>query len=377
MSTSTQDAMAEIEVFETRQEALDFIEDYYQNEQNHWFCVKERADVYKQAGKMFREQLGGHITTRTITGYEIKIPIMRFSNGPFWGEVAPKAHSEGKFKTSWEGLSEDDLKGILKVRSEFTPSLHYTTCFEMVDTIRARPEGRIRKDDFVFSVIHSVRWGYDPPVKYSGMSNTRKIKQRLAQALRLWDGSEQGISLSRQVERAADDRAKNNGMRIRRVVGIALGTMTEDSSVYQHAMVLSLAEQFGVRDIYMQDPAYTTADKRTLHQRGVTITTEDRIFNHIYSDTIVVCIAPVFPALELMYDKIASFKDWPAMLIWERVFWDNWAYDRCTPRAHSMIQKYDVLELEKPLNRNVFLESTVYVRRRDEEFSGMNNRDDD
>ncbi|KAI6269955.1 hypothetical protein MCOR27_009516 [Pyricularia oryzae] len=359
------------DVFETRQEALDFVNGYYVDPKNPWFSPKERAEVYKRAGKLFKDGTGGHVTTTTITGHVILIPIVRLNDSPFWSHVAPEAYRDGKFALHWEELGEEDLRELLKVRSKFRPSLVYVTSDQVVKRIQDRPEGPIRKDDVVFSPIESVRWGYDPPVNYPGCVTAKKMSERLAQGLENWERTEQGRGFNRQVQAVKDDRGKNNGFEFKRVVGIALGTMTEPCSVYQHCMVISLARQLGIREVWLQDPAYSTADKKALHEHGAKIANDDRVFGHIYSDSIVVCIAPAIPALELMQARVAAFKEWPAMLVWDRVGWHEWYPDRCTTRVYDMMDKYEILDLESPLDRDEFLETTVYVRRREQEFSGM------
>lgn len=257
-----------------------------------------------------------------------------------------------------------------KCRSKFRPSLVYTTVDRMVKDIEARSEGPIRKDDIIFSTIRCIQWGWDTPIKYAGIYNAKISSRRLSQALEAWTKSEQGKSFNKHLREIKEDREKHNGMKVKRVVAIALGTMSEDAAVYQHCLAIGLAKELGVRDIFMQDPAYTTSDKKALHEYGVKITTDDRIFNHIYSDSIVICIAPAIPVLEMMCAKIHSFNEWPAMLIWENIRWTCWHPDRCTPRVQTMMKKYEMVDLATKLDENEFLDTKVYVRRREEDFAG-------
>ncbi|TLS20995.1 uncharacterized protein PpBr36_10789 [Pyricularia pennisetigena] len=371
-TTATPDSEFRVEVFATREEALQFIDSYYMKCNKHWYDVRERVELYKRSNKLFKEERGFYVVTTTITGCQVQVPIEHIRDGPFWGLVAPELCRRGRFARDLKDLSEDDIKELLKVRTKFRPSLNYRTIHQMIGAVQARPEGPIRKDDAVFSTVASVRWGWDPPIKYTGTLTAKQVSEKLASTLEGWEGSEQGRGLNRQLQAIKDERAGSDiPMRIRNVICIALGTMTEEAAMLQHCLALGLARQLGAREIYMQDPAYTAADKRALHQHGVRITTDDRIFNHIYSDSVVVCIAPGFPAFELMHDKVSSYGEWPAVLIWERLQETNRHLDRVTPRAQYLIAKYDVLELDCPLDRSAFLDTTVYVRERNQLFSGM------
>jgi hypothetical protein len=114
-----------------------------------------------------------------------------------------------------------------------------------------------------------------------------------------------------------------SGHKINRIVGFACGSLTQSRprAAFQHALLVTAKEWLENRDkqlqdeaptFYLQDPDYTTVDKKILAEDyGFKVVPEPDGFLEVDERSIVLSIAPTIP-IKYIIAGIAS----PAIVIW-------------------------------------------------------------